>query len=1572
MSQASFTCFVIGGDTLLTECAEVLLSRGHHISGVITAAPRVRAWAQQKGLRTIDADGDYAAALRDEAFDYLFAITHLAILPDEVLALPARATINFHDGPLPRYAGLNTPAWALLNREESYGISWHLVTPGVDEGDLLQQRHFDLSADETSLSLNTRCFAAGLDSFTELVGQLEAGNEVRTPQDLSERTVFMRADRPEAGAFVDWNASADQIAGLGRALDFGPYPNPLAAPKVRLAGATYMVSGLEEADAERGGKPGEILDVTPHGVAVATGEGALRIGRFTDLYGTERSPRDLEAKGGLENGARFDVLSEHERAELEDRVKRTAPAERFWLRRLEQLEPVQLPNARDEAGSGHPAPESFSMPGSLSELIGQRGPAVVIAALTAWLSRTSGKSSFSIGHRALARNNALGRWSDVFADTVPMRAKIEGKAGFTALVGAVEEELSRVEKRQTFLRDLIGRHPELSARAELHGGLCPVAVAIGPVETAKLAEGSQLTFAISEDARSVRPIFDGSATTAESRQRLLEQLGIFFDNLGQDANAPLGQVSLLSQEERELVLEKWNKTGKEHDRTSCLHELFEAQVAATPELPAVVFEGHVLTYAQLNQRANQLARHLRTLGVGPDTLVGVYVERSLELMIAIYAVHKAGGAYVPLDPAFPEDRIAYMIEDAKAPVVIANAHLAPRLAGTESKVVRVDADRASFAKYDTSNLSDTRVTSSNLAYVIYTSGSTGKPKGVMVEHRNVHNFFVGMDERIPTETLNGQQPCWLAVTSLSFDISVLELFWTLTRGFRVVVYKDRAKGGRTELPAHVAARPMGFGLFMWGNDDGPGKKKYELLLEGAKYLDKNGFNSVWTPERHFHAFGGPYPNPAVTGAALAVSTENMSIRSGSCVSPLHHPIRIAEEWAVVDNLSGGRVGLSFAAGWQPNDFVIRPEAYGTKEQPKNKQVMLEQIDIVRRLWRGEKVAFPNPFGDMVDIQTLPRPVQPELPFWVTTAGNPKTYEEAGRSGANVLTHLLGQSFEEVAGKIAIYRKAREEAGFDPKTGTVTLMLHTLLADSRQKARELAHQPLKDYLGSSVALVKGFAWTFPAFKRPEGEKASPMDIDLGALSEEELDAILEFAFDRYFETSGLFGTVDEALDIVDKAKSIDVDEIACLLDFGAETAQIFDSLPLVAEVAQRANAKVGTLAPTGLARDLTLAGQIRDNGVTHMQCTPSMARMMLLDERTKFAMGMLEHMMVGGEAFPSDLAAELKFLVRGTVTNMYGPTETTIWSSTHRLDDRVGHIPIGKPIANTALYVLDDNRQPVSVGTPGELWIGGEGVVRGYFERPRLTEERFVRDPFSHVAEARMYRTGDLVRWRADGVLEFIGRVDHQVKIRGYRIELGEIEARLSEQPGVRECVVVVREDSPGDQRLVGYMVPMAGVPKPEETSLRSALRRKLPEYMVPAAFVFLDAMPLTPNGKIDRKALPNPDTIRRVEAAKVEVKEPEGDVERKIADVWKKTLGKDSVGVDDNFFDIGGHSLLVVRMHRELKSVFDQPIDLTDLYRFPTIRTFTEHLSGDEAGGAAQAGSDRAARRLERRGRRRR
>jgi hypothetical protein len=509
------------------------------------------------------------------------------------------------------------------------------------------------------------------------------------------------------------------------------------------------------------------------------------------------------------------------------------------------------------------------------------------------------------------------------------------------------------------------------------------------------------------------------------------------------------------------------------------------------------------------------------------------------------------------------------------------------------------------------------------------------------------------------------------------------------------------------------------------------------------------------------------------------------------------------------------------------------------------------------------------------------------------------------------------------------------------------MLHTYLAGDRETARQVARGPMKDYLRAAAALIKQYAWAFPAFKRPQGV-ANPMDIDLSTLTSEETEAILDFAFQRYFEDSGLFGTVEDALVRVEELKRLGVDEIACLIDYGIPKALVLEGLRPLAEVLRRANA--GASAADG---DYSIAAQIVRHGATHLQCTPSMARMILMNDEARAAFGRLKHLMIGGEALPGTLVAELqKAAPKATVENMYGPTETTVWSTTARADASQPVAPIGTPIANTQVYVLDDALAPLPVGAQGELWIAGDGVTRGYWRRDDLTADRFRPDPF--VPGGRMYRTGDLARWRADGTLDFAGRSDGQVKLRGYRIELGEIEAATEGVAGVRQAVAMVREDAPGDHRLVLY-VTGDGRASPE--AIRAQLTAQLPAHMVPAHVVVLAEFPLTPNRKVDRKALPAPQAGNAapveatVEAAFVA---PSEGVQEVIARVWQKVLNVPKVGARDNFFALGGHSLLAVQAHRELRTELGTDrLSITDIFRYPTLSALAQHLGGTPSPSAA-------------------
>ncbi len=604
---------------------------------------------------------------------------------------------------------------------------------------------------------------------------------------------------------------------------------------------------------------------------------------------------------------------------------------------------------------------------------------------------------------------------------------------------------------------------------------------------------------------------------AVARDAILYDRSRIDDDTAQRIAAQLDNGGRITDREREQLVLEWNATARDFDLDRCVHELFEAQAARTPDRVAVAFEGKSLTYRELDARANRIAQSLRARGVGPDVLVGILLDRSLDLVATLLAVWKAGGAYVPLDPMFPKDRIAFMIEDSRAALVITNDNLAEILTDNRQPTT------------------DNKAAASNLAYVIYTSGSTGKPKGVQIPHRAVVNFLETMRER-PGLT---EDDVLLAVTTLSFDIAGLELFLPLTTGARI----------------ELASRET-----------------------------------------------------AADGRALADAVKRATVMQATPAT-----------WRML-----------LEAGWN---------------------------------------------------------------------GDPKL------------------------------------------------------------------------------------------------------------------------------------------------------KILC-----------------------------------------------------------------------------------GGEAMSADLAEKL--LDRcGSLWNMYGPTETTIWSTVERVqrDGNGATVPIGRPIANTTVYVLDKQLQPVPVGVAGELHIGGAGVARGYLNRPELTAERFI-----DLSGARVYKTGDAVQWLADGRLQYLNRLDNQVKVRGYRIELGEIESALRKHPSIKDAVVIVR-----NQVLAAYVIGAAA-----SQELREFLRASLPEYMIPSFFIALDAFPLTPNGKVDRKALPDLDHAARENTESFVP--PRDALETQLAQIWCDVLGIPAASVHDNFFEHGGESILALKMFVRIERELGAKLPLATLIQANTIEALAKALRGEE------------------------
>jgi natural product biosynthesis luciferase-like monooxygenase protein len=980
----------------------------------------------------------------------------------------------------------------------------------------------------------------------------------------------------------------------------------------------------------------------------------------------------------------------------------------------------------------------------------------------------------------------------------------------------------------------------------------------------------------------------------------------------------VSELQLLTEAELKQILFEWNDEETKYGRDKLVHEMIAAQAAMTPDAIAVVFEDERFTYQCLNERANQLAHYLKSVGIGAENLVGICMHRSPQLLIGLLGILKAGSAYVPLDPAYPSERLAFMLEDAGVAILVTEQKLTGHLPGGVG-VVCLDTDWKEIACH--SRLNPLGCSSSEqLAYVIYTSGSTGRPKGVMLSHRNVVNFFAGMDKRVGCR----QEDRLMAVTSISFDISVLELFWTLSCGAQVILLAEPvSQGGSLEAISRKSNKALNFSLFYFASAGANAAgDTYRLLFEGAKFADEHGFEAVWTPERHFHDFGGLYPNPSVMSAALAAQTKHLAIRAGSVVLPLHHPVRVAEEWALVDNISNGRVGISVASGWHADDFVFFPENYTDR-----KELMFSGIETVKKLWRGEPISVIGGAGSEIEVKILPRPIQPELPIWITAAGSSETFIRAGEIGANLLTHLLGQSLEQLAEKIQQYRQSLTKNGYNPHSRQVTLMLHTFIGEEKEAVREKVREPFIQYLRSSVGLIANLV------------KSLNLPLELDKMSEKDMDDLLAFAFDRYFDTSALFGTPATCQAMTQRLKDIDVDEVACLVDFGIDADSVLASLPLLNQLKELTN-----LSKT--SKDYSLAAQARRCEPSLLQCTPSMMRMLGYTSESLDFLGSLHTLLLGGEALPPALAREVKSLLPIRLINMYGPTETTIWSATHEVNEINSTVSIGRPIANTQIYIFDSHLQPVPGGVSGELYISGDGCARGYYRRPELTAEKFIPNPFNDQPGTRIYATGDLARHRLDGVIEHLGRLDYQVKIRGFRVELEEIEARLGEHPGVREGVIIAHEDASGNTRLVAYLVSNEEK-APDLQQLRSFLKERLPDYMVPTLFVALDSLPLTDNGKVNRKALPSPEH-RRIDS-KTEYVAPRNKLEQSIATIWQEVLKIERVGLMDNFFDLGGHSLLMAQVHGQLKDKLGLDLQLIKLLEHPTISSLAKYLTDNQS-----------------------
>ncbi|WP_051776054.1 non-ribosomal peptide synthetase [Paenibacillus tyrfis] len=1205
--------------------------------------------------------------------------------------------------------------------------------------------------------------------------------------------------------------------------------------------------------------------------------------------------------------------------------------ESYWLNVFEHRAPVMelptdFPRATVQSFEGDRIPFSLctTLTQKLKGLAEQTDSSLYMILLTAYhilLHKYTGQTDIVVGSPIAGRTHSdIQNMLGMFVNTLAMRSTPEGSKPFLTFLKEVrdfalasyenqdypfEELIDKLKVRRDVSRNplfdtmFIFQNTDISKLDfdDLVASPYPYHMKIAKfditLEAVEIEEG--LSFHFEYSTSLFRP---------ETIQRMSGHYLNILEEITSHPEKTISEIEIITEEELQQIEEVFNNTSVDFAEDKTIHQLFEEQVRHNPNKIAITYESCQLTYRELNERSNQMSNYLQaTRHVQPGELIGIMMERTERMLVVLLGILKAGGAYVPIDPSYPIERINYILNDSQMKSIILEEKYAEQIYHAKDVIdfIVLENEQNHIEQFSI----DSPVTSSgatDLAYIIYTSGSTGNPKGVMVNHYNVINFFTGMDQRITCSS----HDVFFSVTTISFDISILELFWTLSRGMSIVLRASDEYQMNYDKYLIEQNIDVDFSLFFFSSynpkDD---HDKYKLLFESAKFADEHGFAAIWTPERHFHEFGGLYPNPSVTSSALAMITENIQLRSGSIVSPLHDSIRIVEEWSVVDNISKGRVGLSFASGWHSDDFVLQPEHFQNRVG-----FMFQQIQEVQDLWHGRPISKINGLGKEVEVHTYPRPLQQELPVWVTTAGSKETFIQAGKIGANVLTHMLGQDLSRLQENIIAYRNALRENGYPVDKGKVSLMLHTFIGEDLEEVKVKVKKPFCDYLRSSISLVRNLA---------EDLQINSHDIDN---SEEMVDSLIDIAFDRYWQSSSLMGTTTSCLDMVKKLSFIGVNEIACLVDFGLPDSDVMNSLQHLA----------------GFKDSLSKANVPSEKPVTMMQTTPSRLNTLLKDAQSKRFIASLRTLLIGGEPLPDDLIEKIRETTTAEIYNMYGPTETTIWSSVLQVKGRSNHNNIGSPIANTQMYILNQDLNVLPVGVLGEIYIGGEGIVRGYLHREELTAERFIeRPPMLNMTDGKIYKTGDLGKRLPDGTIQFHGRNDSQVKIRGHRIELGEIEAALLAHPALEE-VAVIDEGSGNSKRLVAFYVSHKGF---EMNELRQYLSSKLPFYMVPSLFIPLSKMPLTPNGKIDRVSLK---TFKYELSIDTDI--PEGPTtknEEVLVSVWQSVLGVQKISIHDDFFQLGGDSIKAIQVSSRLRH-FEMELDIRDLFKHSTIAVLSPYI----------------------------
>lgn len=780
-----FSCCLVGGDNLLIQCAEFILSQKHLILGMVTADRRVQEWAKENDIFCTDSFERLIQFLDKTPFDFLFSVINERVLPEALIKLPTKLAINYHDSLLPQYAGVHATSWALLNKETRHGISWHIMAKEVDAGDILKQAEVAIDKNETAISLNLKCYAAAINAFKELVGELAENNYQRSPQNLTQRSYYGFYQKPNNN-WISWHLGGEDIASVCRALDLGPYTNKLALPKFVVNDDVFILKQVKVLRKRSRQRPGKMIKIDKKGIQVCTQSYDILILEASSTNGEDFYQYCQDKK--IRRGHCLSSPTLDQVQQFNEFYQKIAKLESFWVHELKHISYTNFPFLIDNTATKdqkHVLMNTTDFAKLFKKKFWQKHDIaqVLLTAGLIYLYRINQQSSIGV---SLSQDSYSEFIYPLVATAVPLSVKFEHSQHFFVALKHVKEKMTLVNNHISYLSDLKNRFPELKKtltpsiavvladrqkNVNLLKITAPLVLLINP-------EKATLTLWVKKDKLNKNL----QAVVKEIPNHLM----LLLQGVEKKSKQAISTLSILSLREIDKITLKWNpaKTRYPHDKT--VHQLFEAQVRKTPHQLAIVHGKKQLTYTELNQKANQLAHYLQSFGVGRETLVGILAERSIEFIIGVLAIIKAGGAYVPLDPKYPDTRIGYMLKDCNIDLLLSYGRYQERIKSFPEiqNIIYLDKDQALIENQAQSNLKRNNQ-ADHLIYIVYTSGSTGQPKGIEIIHRGVVRLVKN------TNYINLKPAeCMAHISNLAFDAAVFEIWGALLNGMKLVIFEN--------------------------------------------------------------------------------------------------------------------------------------------------------------------------------------------------------------------------------------------------------------------------------------------------------------------------------------------------------------------------------------------------------------------------------------------------------------------------------------------------------------------------------------------------------------------------------------------------------------------------------------------------------------------------------------------------------------------------------------------------------------------------------------------------------------